>query len=582
MQQDKTNKKIEQISKLSEDNSEILKSISKVISKFIPNRRSNPINKFKKKGPLLTAAIYELILIPFLGCSSVIDLINSKSNRSGIKKDALYSLKNNENIDWRSFVWGIVKLFTKYSAEIDKDIESKPIKAVIFDDTVLPKEGFKIEGSGYVHDHCLNGFRLGFKLLVCGYWNGYSHIPVDFSIHKEKRDKEIKKVANRIDKQKERLNSQKEYINTLKNTLKENSNELKRTQLKGESTKLNEKKLKSIINKRNRITGKITASRFKLANLRQKLENLKNQERELKQKHKEAGLSKKQLSQQFKKKRKKDLPGAKRKNELLLSKIDSLVEMLKACVENKLLFDYVLTDSWFFSEKLLKAVKEIGQYAHLVSMAKHGVYKFKIQENNKYYTGKELVVKKQRKFSKRSKKYKSTYFSTIAEYQGIKVKVYSVQFGKSKEWKSFVTTELNMSFNKLMEVYKIRWTIEVFFKECKQYLHLGKCQSNDFDAQIADTSLSLIRYILLSYCERISYGLTIGGLFRKLSQASITENLVADISENLLNILKAFAKFISLNFYEMFVQILRNDEYVEELKNLFYFLTTGSSRVNSV
>jgi hypothetical protein len=32
-----------------------------------------------------------------------------------------------------------------------------------------------------------------------------------------------------------------------------------------------------------------------------------------------------------------------------------------------------------------------------------------------------------------------------------------------------------------------------FFKECKQYLLLGKCQSLDFDAQIADTTLSMVR-----------------------------------------------------------------------------------------
>ena len=36
-----------------------------------------------------------------------------------------------------------------------------------------------------------------------------------------------------------------------------------------------------------------------------------------------------------------------------------------------------------------------------------------------------------------------------------------------------------------MEIYSIRWTIEVFFREAKQQLGLGKCKSRDFDAQIA-------------------------------------------------------------------------------------------------
>ncbi|MEA3451136.1 MAG: transposase, partial [Bacteroidota bacterium] len=71
-----------------------------------------------------------------------------------------------------------------------------------------------------------------------------------------------------------------------------------------------------------------------------------------------------------------------------------------------------------------------------------------------------------------------------------------------------------MSFTRIIEVYLVRWTIEVFFKENKQLLYLGKSQSRDFDEQIADISLSLVRYIFFNYYERIHYGMTIGGVFR--------------------------------------------------------------------
>ncbi len=86
------------------------------------------------------------------------------------------------------------------------------------------------------------------------------------------------------------------------------------------------------------------------------------------------------------------------------------------------------------------------------------------------------------------------------------------------------------------------------FKKSKQYLLLGKSQSPDFDAQIADTTLSLIRYILLSYYERTHYGISIGGLFQKLSQASVEENLVADLSHVFMDLLLALAQLAGIDF----------------------------------
>ncbi len=95
-----------------------------------------------------------------------------------------------------------------------------------------------------------------------------------------------------------------------------------------------------------------------------------------------------------------------------------------------------------------------------------------------------------------------------------------------------------------------------FFKESKQYLLLGKSQSKDFDAQIADITLALMRYLLLSYYERTRYGITIGDLFRELAQASIQENLLADISEYFLELLKIFAEFAGIDFITFYRELL--------------------------
>ncbi|GAJ10439.1 unnamed protein product, partial [marine sediment metagenome] len=55
-----------------------------------------------------------------------------------------------------------------------------------------------IESVGYVHDHTKDLHILGYKLLVCGFWDGVSFIPLDFSLHKETRDKELKKAEERL------------------------------------------------------------------------------------------------------------------------------------------------------------------------------------------------------------------------------------------------------------------------------------------------------------------------------------------------------------------------------------------------
>ena len=75
------------------------------------------------------------------------------------------------------------------------DIEhgSKQVTAIIFDDTFVEKTGKGIERVSVTYDHVSKRYILGFKILVCGFWDGESFIPLDFSIHRERgtRQEEI-------------------------------------------------------------------------------------------------------------------------------------------------------------------------------------------------------------------------------------------------------------------------------------------------------------------------------------------------------------------------------------------------------
>jgi ABC-type Na+ transport system ATPase subunit NatA len=75
-----------------------------------------------------------------------------------------------------------------------------------------------------------------------------------------------------------------------------------------------------------------------------------------------------------------------------------------------------------------------------------------------------------------------------------------------------------------MELYQIRWSIEVFFKECKQYLRLGKAQNIYFVGQIADVSITFITYIILALQKRFRSYETMDALFRE-TQSKLLEIL---------------------------------------------------------
>lgn len=76
-----------------------------------------------------------------------------------------------------------------------------------------------------------------------------------------------------------------------------------------------------------------------------------------------------------------------------------------------------------------------------------------------------------------------------------------------------------------MEIYATRWTIEVFFKEMKQQLRLGQCQSRDFDAQIAHVTICCILYIFLAYFRRVHAYIPLGALFEGMGAELVEKNL---------------------------------------------------------
>jgi hypothetical protein len=223
------------------------------------------------------------------------------------------------------------------------------------------------------------------------------------------------------------------------------------------------------------------------------------------------GLKEKQLKNRYRKKRKASTPGSYRKKELTKSKITVMLEMVKRAVRKGLIPNYVIMDKWFISEKVIQQIRKIKKGSiHIISACKKD--KRRYIYHGKSYTAKELL-NKHKEIKKRCRALNSFYIKVRVKYKGIPMILYFNKPTKRKHWELLVTTDTELSFINAMKIYRIRWGIEVFFKESKQYLLLGKCQSQDFDAQIADVTLSMIRYIMLNLNKRFSAYETLGEAF---------------------------------------------------------------------
>ena len=87
------------------------------------------------------------------------------------------------------------------------------------------------------------------------------------------------------------------------------------------------------------------------------------------------------------------------------------------------------------------------------------------------------------------------------------------------KWAAFFTTDVSLAAAEVVKKYLCRWSIEVFFKEAKTLLGLGKDQGRSFAAQVCATTLTFLRFHVLAFVKaQGDAAKTIGGLFREMAE----------------------------------------------------------------
>jgi hypothetical protein len=276
------------------------------------------------------------------------------------------------------------------------------------------------------------------------------------------------------------------------------------------------------------------------------------------------GLTSKELKNQFRKERDKVSPSFKRVRELDKKKTENAVAMLKRAVKNGFLASYVLMDSWFVNDYMIKGIRNIKNGAmHVLGMCKIDKRKYSI--GNKELNAHQLITKYDRKEGKYSRKYKSHYIPLLVKYKGETVRLFFIKYHNSKVWTLLLTTDLSLSFVSAIELYQIRWTIEILFKECKQYLQLGNSQNTDFDGQVADTTLALVTHTILTLQKRFGSYETMGELFRETQQHLIELTLWERLIKVYIKMILQLIEVLNIDLDETMERLMQNDEISHKL-----------------
>jgi len=206
----------------------------------------------------------------------------------------------------------------------------------------------------------------------------------------------------------------------------------------------------------------------------------------------------------------------KRRLELLKGKSQIAIDMIRRAIKAGVQADYLLVDSWYSKPAFIQEMNTLG--LRVVS---------RIANNNKIwnFTSKEktlsAIYEKYKKLKKvkdgtYGKRVRFGYFSVIIKHKNVgKIKVV---FIKTKEQLiPIASTNLEISDEEIIEIYKRRWDIEQGYKDLRAHFGFGKEENRIYEALIARITLSFFAYNIVSYINRVNHEpKTLGGLFQDL------------------------------------------------------------------
>lgn len=187
--------------------------------------------------------------------------------------------------------------------------------------------------------------------------------------------------------------------------------------------------------------------------------------------------------------------GYKFRKESMMHKTDAAILLIKRALQAGIHADYVLMDTWFTTEPMIKEILNTGIDA--IGMVK--------QLKQRYaYRGKQYKLPELKKFV--SFEGAGNIFGSlvVTTKTGIPVKIVFVRNrNKKSECLYILSTDISLDNSEIVRIYRNRWSIECFFKSSKSFLKLGtEFQSHNYGAMVSHTTIVFTRYIILEWIRR--------------------------------------------------------------------------------
>lgn len=281
------------------------------------------------------------------------------------------------------------------------------------------------------------------------------------------------------------------------------------------------------------------------------------------------------------------------------SKPEMAANMMKRAMRSGLEADYVVADAWFGTKPMIRSALELDLCAIL--RMKKGKMKYRAVVNGR----KQLLDAKalythavKREWKKvRGLPWKAVSVDVeldLAQEEKNTPRWEPVRLlfvrgltepgkadGSHKDWALFLTTDVRLSMSKMLEIYALRWGIEVYFKEAKQHLGFLKEQTATFASHTASIHLCAIRYLMLVHHKLEYQDADIGGIRANIQDQldslsfagrlwqifrSIISGALSDLQESLRCSVDTVMQTIDERVNEFFVRSLQLDAFTMQLE----------------